>query len=83
MEGLGMKKVGIFYGHLEYITAILYILLPFGNLVAVWYIFPHFGILNKEKSGNPAFYALSGVQVCQTEYFHTKNSQFLFWKALA
>jgi hypothetical protein len=25
-EGLGMKKVGFFYGHSEYITAIWYIL---------------------------------------------------------
>jgi uncharacterized protein YjbI with pentapeptide repeats len=37
-----MRKVGIFYGHLEsvhaYITAILYILWAFGNLVAIWYI---------------------------------------------
>jgi hypothetical protein len=24
-----------------------------GHLVSVWYIFPRFGILNKEKSGNP------------------------------
>jgi hypothetical protein len=31
LEGLGMEKVGIFYGHLEYFMAILYILLPFGN----------------------------------------------------
>jgi hypothetical protein len=49
-----MEKVGIFCGHLEYTTAIRYILWPFGNLVAIWYIFPHFGILCQEKSGNPA-----------------------------
>jgi hypothetical protein len=54
-EGLGMKKNGIFYGHLEYIMAILYSLWPFGNLVAVWYISPRFGIKNKEKSGNPTW----------------------------
>jgi hypothetical protein len=46
-------KVGIFYGHLEYITAIWNMLWPFGNLVAVWYIYFRFGILNKEKSGIP------------------------------
>jgi hypothetical protein len=45
-----MEKVGIFLGHL---TAILYILWPFGNLVAIWYSFPHFGVLCQEKSGNP------------------------------
>jgi hypothetical protein len=41
------EKVGIFYGYLEYIMAIWYILWPFGNLVAAWYIFLLFGILNK------------------------------------
>jgi hypothetical protein len=46
-------KNGIFYVHLEYITAIWYILWTFGHLVAVWYIFPRFGILYEEKSGNP------------------------------
>jgi hypothetical protein len=27
---------------------------PFGNLMAIWYIFPRFGILCQEKSGNLA-----------------------------
>jgi hypothetical protein len=54
LEVLGMKKVCIFIGHLEYITSIWYILSQFGNLVAIWYISHRFGILNKEKSGNPA-----------------------------
>jgi hypothetical protein len=30
----------IFYGHLVY-------------FVVIWYIFPRFGILDQEKSGNP------------------------------
>jgi hypothetical protein len=30
-----------------------YTLWPFGNLVEIWYVFPYFGTLNKEKSGNP------------------------------
>jgi hypothetical protein len=42
-----MKNAGIFYGRLEYITAIWNILWPFGNVVAIWYVLPHFGILNK------------------------------------
>jgi hypothetical protein len=25
---------------------------PFGNLVAIWYTFPSFGTLRREKSGN-------------------------------
>jgi hypothetical protein len=44
-----MENVGIFYGHLEHITAIWYILWPFGNLVAIWYIFHRFGILYETK----------------------------------
>jgi hypothetical protein len=48
-----MKKVDINYGHLEYIKEIWYMLWPFGNLVEIWYIFSWFGILTKEKSGNP------------------------------
>jgi hypothetical protein len=52
-EGLGMKMVGIFYRHVEYITAIWYILLSFRNLAAVWYISHRFGILYQEKSGSP------------------------------
>jgi hypothetical protein len=35
------------------ITAIWYILLPFGNLGRLWYIFARFGKLGKVKSGNP------------------------------
>jgi hypothetical protein len=30
LERLGLKNVGIFHRHLEYFTAIWYILLPFG-----------------------------------------------------
>jgi hypothetical protein len=60
LEGLGMKKVGIFYGHLEFIMAIWNLLRPFGiyyshlvYLVAVRYIFFRIGILNKEKIWQP------------------------------
>jgi hypothetical protein len=45
-----MESVGTFYSHLIYITAILYILGPLGNLVIIWYILPRFGILHQEKS---------------------------------
>jgi hypothetical protein len=50
---LGIEKVDLFYGHLEFISAIWYNAWPFGNLVAMWCIFPSFGILRQEKSGNP------------------------------
>jgi hypothetical protein len=50
-----MEKVGIFYGHLNYINAIWFIQWPFGNLVAIWYIPPVYLVYCvKNKSGNPA-----------------------------
>jgi hypothetical protein len=53
-RALELKRlVCIFYGHLEYLTAIGYMLRPFGNFLDIWYIFPRFGILCQEKSGNP------------------------------
>jgi hypothetical protein len=48
-----MENAGIFNGHLEYFTAIWYIIWLFSNLVVMWYIFPRFGILCLDKSGNP------------------------------
>jgi hypothetical protein len=42
-----------------YLMSIWNILLPFGILyghliiVVIWYIFPRFGIVSREKSGNP------------------------------
>jgi hypothetical protein len=38
---------GIFYGHVEFLIAIWYILCS---------IFPRFGMLQQQKSGNPGFY---------------------------
>jgi hypothetical protein len=53
LEGLEKKKVGILFGHMKFIMDIWYISLLFGNLVAIGYIFPHFGTLRQDKSGNP------------------------------
>jgi hypothetical protein len=53
LEGLRMENVGIFYGHLVNFTAIWYMLWQFGNVVVIWNVFPHFGFLFQEKSGNP------------------------------
>jgi hypothetical protein len=53
LEGLAIENLGIFYDHLVYFTAIGNI---FGHLVyfvVILYIFPRFGILYQEKSGNP------------------------------
>jgi uncharacterized membrane protein YuzA (DUF378 family) len=52
LEGLRMENAVKFYGHFEYFTVIWYIIWPFCNVVAIWFIFPCFGILS-EKSGNP------------------------------
>jgi hypothetical protein len=38
---------------LEYTTDIWYFLWPYNNLAEIWYIFPRFGLLCQEKSGNP------------------------------
>jgi hypothetical protein len=49
-----MEEVGIFFGHLEYLTAINIV-----QFLAIWYFsghlvyFPRFGIMCQEKSGNP------------------------------
>jgi hypothetical protein len=58
LEGLGLENVGIylFYGHWEYISAILYILWPFGNLMV---FFPLLVYFIKKKSGNPDVHRLS------------------------
>jgi hypothetical protein len=42
---LGMEKVGKLYGYLEYITAIWYILQPFGIFYGHLVFFPRFGTL--------------------------------------
>jgi hypothetical protein len=60
LVGLRMENVGIFYGNFEYYTANWYILRPLGNGVFIWYIFPRFGILCQEKSGNPDANSLTG-----------------------
>jgi hypothetical protein len=46
--------VYLFYSQLEYYTPVWCILRPFGNVMALWYIFHHFGKLCPEKSGNLA-----------------------------
>jgi hypothetical protein len=51
LEGLAIKYVDTFYGHLVYFTAIWYILRPFGIfgchllfLVAIWFVWLPFGL---------------------------------------
>jgi hypothetical protein len=53
-----MENVCTICGHLEYFTTVCNTLQPFSNVVVIWYIFPCFGILCQEKSGNPEFVRL-------------------------
>jgi hypothetical protein len=49
-----MKQVGIFYGYLDYFTAVLYILWLFGIFFGLFGIFFLFWYVVSRKSGNPA-----------------------------
>jgi hypothetical protein len=58
-----MENLCIFYDHLVHFMAIGNILWPleifYGHLVyflLIWYIFPCFGILDQENSGNPGLH---------------------------
>jgi hypothetical protein len=53
LEGLGMDIVGIFYGHLEYFTAIGYILWPFGIFSGIWGTFLPFWYVVLRKIWQP------------------------------
>jgi hypothetical protein len=48
-----MENLGIFYDHLVYFTAIEKIIGRMVYFVVIWCIFPRFGVLYQEKSGNP------------------------------
>jgi hypothetical protein len=56
-EGIELEMIGIFYCYLEYRYYEHLVYLFYGHwaiyVVAIWYIFPHFGLLCQEKSGNP------------------------------
>jgi hypothetical protein len=49
--------------------------------VVIWYIFPPFGILDQEKSGNPGHAALMlSWTVKPSEWFWMVDRVFSFWK---
>jgi hypothetical protein len=50
-----------------------YILWPFGNLAAIWYIFPRFGILCQEKSGDPAHRATTKTSELRPEVLQSRD----------
>jgi hypothetical protein len=53
LEGLGMEKIGVFYDHLEYFTAIWYNLLPFGIICGRLVYFSHFSMFGPRKIWQP------------------------------
>jgi hypothetical protein len=55
-----VENVRICYANLEYFAPIWEILWPFGKVVVISYIFPRFGILCQEISGNPVLEFFSG-----------------------
>jgi hypothetical protein len=63
LEGVAMEDDGIFHGHFGNFPAI-YIF--HGHLVyfhPFWNIFPRFGTLQLDKSGNPVFPVASSVSL--------------------
>jgi hypothetical protein len=61
LEGFGMERIAILFGHLKYITALWYILWPFVNLVAIWYFTPV--LVHCVKKKNLATLPVSAIQV--------------------
>jgi hypothetical protein len=55
LDAFAMENVDIFYSPLVYFTAIWYILWPFGIIYGNLVYFSRFGMLYKEKSGNPVY----------------------------
>jgi hypothetical protein len=53
LEGLGMQNVGILFGLFMPIWPFSS---PFDTCLAIWGIFPRFGMMYHEKSGNPVLY---------------------------
>jgi hypothetical protein len=66
------------YGHLVYFTNGHLVYFTYGHLVDFIGNFVHFGILNKEKSGNPAVGTFRG-QLCRKSTYRSVvfQKQFL------
>jgi hypothetical protein len=58
-----MEKVDTFF-------TLWNILRPFGNLVAIWYHFPRFGILCQEKFSNHVYNAINSLVRFEREKFY-------------
>jgi hypothetical protein len=69
-----MEKLGIFYGHLVYCTAIGNISWTFGIFYCNLVYFPRFGILDQEKSGSPVQESYSARDL----FKNTEESTFFY-----
>jgi hypothetical protein len=69
LKDLALEEVGIFCGHLVNVPAFWYMLWSFATFVVVWFIFPHFGMLYREKSGNPASRTVTRDRILKQFYF--------------
>jgi hypothetical protein len=92
LVSLRVEKVDILYDHLEHITAIGYILWPFGNLVPIWYLcLPPFWFIVSRKIWQPwqelsslfirASFATEIYIPRYQNYLHTcKKAQLFLWQ---
>jgi hypothetical protein len=71
-----MKDVGKFYGHSVYITAILYILWPFGIFMVILVYFSVLVCCSK-KSGNPGPTTEATLSSCHPSFFSSTFIQSL------
>jgi hypothetical protein len=69
LEGLVMEYAGVFYDHLEYFTAILYILWPFGTACVHLVYFPRFGVFGPRKIWQPRFHAAAHLKSFRKSIF--------------
>jgi hypothetical protein len=49
-----MEDVGILYGHWPILQQIVIVYANLVHFMAIWYTCPHFGMLHRDKPGNPA-----------------------------
>jgi hypothetical protein len=63
-----MEKVGMFYDHLEYFTAIWYNLWPFGKVCGHLVYFFQFGMFGPRKIWQPCPYVDHGIFILLKNY---------------
>jgi hypothetical protein len=61
LEALTLEKLGTFYDHFVYFMAVGNVYGHLVYFVVILHIIPRFGILDQEKSGNPARTASNSV----------------------